>query len=85
MKLKALTLTDDGTGGATPETITVEMTPRELVLIAFTLAGQSNQAANELLKGSSAEGNEIYSCLAYDVASWFFENGLDDWVKELAK
>jgi len=85
MKLKALTLTDDGTGGATPETITVEMTVRELVLLAYTMQIQSNDTANSLLKGGSAESREIYSCLTGDVANRFFENGIDDMAKAAEK
>jgi hypothetical protein len=85
MKLKALTLTEDGTGGAMPETITVEMTAREMVLLAYTLSAQSDDVADSLLEGASVEGREIYSCLTGDVANRFFENGIIDMARVVAQ
>lgn len=85
MKLKNIALTEHETEGAVPETITVEMTARELVFLAKTLGKQNGNAAEALLPGGTAECVEIYDCLTGDVANRFFDGGVDDWAQVVAK
>jgi hypothetical protein len=85
MKLKAITLTEHETEGVIPETITVEMTARELVFLAKTLGKQNGNVAETLLPGGTAESAEIYDCLTGDVANRFFDSGVEDWARVVAK
>lgn len=70
MKLKRLDFVDGGEDGATPATVTVEMTIEEAAWIAKT-SGQQ--------RGSSPH-SPIYHCLIGDVFNRYWHDGIDGYL-----
>lgn len=84
MKLKRIDYTEHETEGPVPETITVELTDRELVYIARLAGGQSSMMADLVLDNGHIESSAIYATLS-GVANAHFDAGLDDWAQAVTE
>lgn len=82
MKLKKMTFTEHEVEGTVPESITVEMTPREMAFVMRMLGGMNDFRADAVLSGGRAELRDIYACLNSVVAGQFED--LDEMVRVVA-
>jgi hypothetical protein len=82
MKLNAMTFTEHEVEGAIPESITVTMTPREMVFVMRMFSGMNDFHADAVLSGGRAEMSAIYACLSSVVAGQFED--LDEMIRVVA-
>lgn len=83
MKLKKMTFAEHEVEGTVPESITVEMTPREMAFIMRMLGGMNDFQADAYLPRGRVELSGIYACLSSVVAGQFED--LDEMVRVVAR
>ncbi|MFD7247868.1 hypothetical protein ACFV6Y_38725 [Streptomyces massasporeus] len=67
-----------------PETITAELTAREAAFLAKLTGRMSPNDVETAVPGYSAESNRIYACLEGDLFNRYYEDGVNDALRELS-
>ena len=79
MKVKQISFDDEGT----PESLIVSMTAREAAIIARVIGTISHDVANEITKGGGESVSSIYDGLVGEFFNRFWEDGINDAIREL--
>ncbi|WP_396902739.1 hypothetical protein [Mycolicibacterium sp.] len=80
MKIRSIAIGDDDM----PQTITAELTAREAAFLAKLTGRMSHSDAEAVVPGFSAESGRVYSALAGEVFNRYYEDGVDDALRELS-
>lgn len=80
MKLRSIDIGDD----ENPQSVTVTMTTREAAFIAKAFGKYSPKTAGEFLPGFDQVPGAVYACLVGDLFNRFWDNGVDDAIRELS-
>lgn len=81
MRIRSIAIGDDDM----PETITAELTAREAAFLAKLTGRMSHSDAEAAVPGFSAESSRVHACLVGDLFNRYYEDGVDDALRELGQ
>ncbi len=65
------------------KSVTVKMTPKEAALIAKMAGNLNDASADDIVSGGGEAAREIFSALVAGVFNHYWEDGLNDALKEI--
>ena len=73
---------DDDADEIEPTRVTVDMSKDEALLVAHMIGSTSNLQRDELMSYGGVIGSGIYDCLVGGVFNRYWDNGVDDALRE---